>query len=112
MTPPSDATGSPRVPTALRRRRLMHALERADDTGLALVVAPPGSGKTTLLHQWASERAGPVHWLHPHRAKELHAEKRREATFFQQRELAGLPHTSPPPDPAPYRIIPCRRLCG
>jgi DNA-binding SARP family transcriptional activator len=54
---------SPPDPGGLRRQRLLEALDRADHTGLGVVVAPLGSGKTTLLEQWAVNRIGPVRWV-------------------------------------------------
>ncbi len=48
---------------ALRRDRLLHCLDEALPTGVALVVAPVGSGKTTLLEQWTDRWARPVRWV-------------------------------------------------
>jgi LuxR family transcriptional regulator, maltose regulon positive regulatory protein len=49
---------------ALRRARLIDALERGiPDYKLVLISAPAGYGKTTLLAQWAQSSGFPVAWV-------------------------------------------------
>lgn len=54
----------PQAPRALRRERLVDALERnIPDYKLIQVSAPAGYGKTTLLAQWASSSRYPIAWV-------------------------------------------------
>ncbi|MFM9108542.1 MAG: LuxR C-terminal-related transcriptional regulator [Chloroflexota bacterium] len=50
-------------PDAIRRPRLLAALDRAASIPATLVIAGPGYGKTTLLAQWARSARRPGVWI-------------------------------------------------
>lgn len=54
-----------RLPSLIRRERLLATLEAAvNGAAVTLIQAPPGYGKTSLLSQWAAGRSGDtVAWL-------------------------------------------------
>ena len=61
---PTKLRVPPQPPRAVRRTRLIDALERdIPHYKLILLSAPAGYGKTTLLAQWAHASHFPVAWL-------------------------------------------------